>query len=291
MMRAIPFLTAVISCALLDIPVNAQESASASAVSSDHWSGSSQFAAKLATQPRDSEWANSTETAIEEGIENLALDGLEISTLDVECRSYECGIAFNFLFTEATEAESEGSNQEAFDRIRLLISETSSRIGLSSRGGRIGGNSGPDGLSGHFENVYRDNNRVPRESDRPQPGDLRSIDERAPMPFSAESLSGQFASEGVNEDWSSVMEREIANLLADEKGWPGSTRVAIECRTTVCGVVLSYENVRNPSGLIRDFSASLRERFATDGVQWAATTIPTSNGSSGYFDILIPGAR
>ena len=121
--------------------------------------------------------------------------------------------------------------------------------------------------------------------------DRRSIAERAPVPFGEESISGPYASEGVDEEWSGSMERGIGEALADDEGWPGSTGVSIECRTTVCGVVLTYENLPNPNVLIRGFLASLRERFGTTGIQSSQSSLPGPSGASGYIDVLIARAR
>ena len=90
--------------------------------------------------------------------------------------------------------------------------------------------------------------------------------------FQPGSLSAPFAEEPADPVWAPATEVRIAAEIAKQQ-WPGLTRAEVECRRSICALLLVYSAGGDVEAKLKD---SLRKALGFAGIRSARKAVPGS---------------
>lgn len=97
--------------------------------------------------------------------------------------------------------------------------------------------------------------------------------------FGPGTLSAVFAEQPVDTDWARATEARIAGEI-EKQPWPGLTRAEVECRSSICALLLVYSGGGDVESELKE---SLRKALGFVGIRSARKTLPGSTISEVLF--------
>src|SRR5690606_15544942 len=97
--------------------------------------------------------------------------------------------------------------------------------------------------------------------------------------FAPGTLSAVFAEQPVDTDWARATEARIAGEI-EKRTWPGLARAEIECRSSICAVLLVYTAGGDVEAALKE---SLRKGLGFAGIRSARKTLPGATISEVLF--------
>ena len=94
----------------------------------------------------------------------------------------------------------------------------------------------------------------------------------APRLFQDGTISSVFAEESADEEWARPAESRIAVEIERQK-WPGLARAEVECRRSVCALLLVYTGDGSAEAEVKD---RVRKALGFAGVRTAKTAVSGS---------------